>query len=262
MWIFNSFESPVHTQPLDSHVARHGFNWTFTYRSDSTFPSPYGRYNPGEPLISEIDTTDWAVNKTHFAAWIGSNCHNTQWPRQDFVRKLKKFIPLDTFGSCGTKKCPKNPKCGEILRKYKFYLALENSHCTDYITEKFWRAPFKNNMIPVVYGPSKEDYQKVAPPKSFIHVDDFETIEGLATYLKLLDRNNTLFNEYFEWKRKGSVQMDLIGQYYISRKVMCPIAGRIKARRDAGNRTADIIDMQKWWTNSCRERSIRAMLKS
>lgn len=120
-------------------------------------------------------------------------------------------------------------------------------------------------MIPVVYGPPRADYEGVAPPRSFIHLDDFKTISQLADYLKLLDRNDTLYNEYFEWKRIGHVEMDLIGQYYISRNVMCPIAGRIKEREGSRtkNTTEDQIDMKTWWTNSCQDQGrIRTLLNT
>lgn len=252
IWIFNAFESPVHTFTAGGRWAEQGFNWTLTYRTDSTFPSPYGRYIPGTPMVPANDTTNWAENKTKFAAWIGSNCHNTQWPRLSYVRKLQALIPLDTFGSCGTKTCPKSLKCGEILRQYKFFFALENSACKDYITEKFWAAPFRNNLIPVVYGPTREDYEKVAPPKSFIHVQDFKTMAELSHYLKILDENDDLFNEYFEWKKQGSVEMNLIGNYYISKNIMCPIGEKILSMRRERIVEKNTVDMTAWWVKSCR----------
>ena len=37
--------------------------------------------------------------------------------------------------------------------KYKFYLALENSvHCTDYMSEKFWRNSLRQGLVPIVSG--------------------------------------------------------------------------------------------------------------
>ena len=49
-------------------------------------------------------------------------------------------------------------------------------------------------------GARREDYEAVAPPNSFIHVDDFESPKSLAEYLRRLDANDTLYNEYFRWK--------------------------------------------------------------
>ena len=54
-------------------------------------------------------------------------------------------------------------------------------------------------------GARKEDYLRSAPQKSFIHVDDFESPEDLAKYLEELDRNDDLYNEYFQWKGTGEM---------------------------------------------------------
>ena len=43
-------------------------------------------------------------------------------------------------------------------------------------------------------------YSKRTAPKSFIHVDDFSTIQELADYLIYLDKNETAYLEYLDWK--------------------------------------------------------------
>ena len=54
-------------------------------------------------------------------------------------------------------------------------------------------------MIPVVYGHA--NYSALAPTKSHINIEDFQTLQQLADYLIYLDGNETAFAEYFEWKR-------------------------------------------------------------
>lgn len=49
-------------------------------------------------------------------------------------------------------------------------------------------------------GASKEEYTRMLPDHSFIHVDDFKSPKLLADYLIKLDKNDTLYNEYFKWK--------------------------------------------------------------
>ena len=69
-----------------------------------------------------------------------SNCHESN-TRQKYAQELQKYITVDIYGSCGTKKCPrsKRTECYEMLdRDYKFYLAFENANCKDYITEKLF----------------------------------------------------------------------------------------------------------------------------
>ena len=114
---------------------------------------------------------------------------------------------MDIYGSCGSKRCPRaSTDCYEKLNsEYKFYLAFENSNCIDYITEKFYVNGLKYNILPLVMGARKEDYVRSAPYKSFIHVDDFESPEALAKYLHQLDKNDELYNEYFQWKGTGEM---------------------------------------------------------
>lgn len=61
-----------------------------------------------------------------------------------------------------------------LIAKYKFYLSFENSiHCNDYISEKFWRNALGGGAVPVVFGPHIDDVRAIAPPKSFIHAEEF-----------------------------------------------------------------------------------------
>ncbi len=52
-------------------------------------------------------------------------------------------------------------------------------------------------------GAHSADYVRAAPEHSFIHVDWFAGPRELALYLLLLDRQPTLYNEYFAWKGLG-----------------------------------------------------------
>ena len=77
-----------------------------------------------------------------------------------------------------------------------FYLSFENSICNDYITEKFW--PYLNGkLVPIVLGGA--DYNKVAPPHSFINAMNYPNPKDLADHLKYLISNNTAYNEFFQW---------------------------------------------------------------
>lgn len=73
-----------------------------------------------------------------FIAWFVSNCVSRSG-RQDLVKHLQKYIDIDVYGECGTLSCPRKQeeKCKKMIDKqYKFYFALENSLCLDYVTEK------------------------------------------------------------------------------------------------------------------------------
>ena len=52
-------------------------------------------------------------------------------------------------------------------------------------------------------GANIEDYQRVSPFNSYIHVNNFDSPQSLAEYLKFLDTHQHLYNLYFQWKNTG-----------------------------------------------------------
>jgi len=54
-------------------------------------------------------------------------------------------------------------------------------------------------------GARPEEYALVAPYRSYIHVDEFESPKELAAYLNHLDTYDDLYNFYFQWKGTGEV---------------------------------------------------------
>ncbi|CAI2735501.1 unnamed protein product [Schistosoma spindalis] len=158
---------------------------------------------------------------------------------------------VDIYGGCGTMTCPRevDAQCFSLLRKhYKFYLSFENSLCPDYITEKIHRNALINNVIPVVMGASYEEYKRVTPPHSFIHVDQFESPEKLANYLKYLDRNDTAYNEYFAWHEHGTIDA-------WSPLPQCAIC--LLAHTAHKLKTYTFPNVSKWWNDACVGRKIR-----
>ena len=47
-------------------------------------------------------------------------------------------------------------------------------------------------------GAELEEYQRVAPQNSFIHVNQFKGPKELAEYLHILDQDDQQYNEYFK----------------------------------------------------------------
>lgn len=138
LWMMYMLECPLHTQMFKSKDV---FNWTSTYRSDSTIVAPYERWlYHNENVRAKVQPKNYAANKTRTVAWFVSNC-GARNGRLDYAKQLQKYIQVDIYGSCGSKRCPRSQSknCFEMLNKeYKFYLAFENSNCQDYITEKFF----------------------------------------------------------------------------------------------------------------------------
>ena len=128
---------------------------------------------------------------------------------------LQKYVSVDVFGECGPWKCqsesvgnesPDN-ECYQLLNTtYKFYLAWENAMCQDYVTEKFYNI-LQYNVIPVVLNGA--DMSKVAPPHSYINVEDFHSLEELAQYLEKVASDDELFASYFWWRDFYKVKLGM-----------------------------------------------------
>lgn len=204
-WVFIIIESPVHLSG-SSHTQYNGlFNLAATYRYDADFMSHYAY----ESQLTWEDNKNFNENfnyykdKTEFAAIIVSNCGGSSG-RLKYVSEMQKYVSVSIFGACG-RPCPTTfdngtqGDCKEIVSsKYKFFLAFENSLCKDYITEKFFII-LRYNIIPVVLGAGK--YEDYIPKSGFINVLDFKSPKDLAEYLLYLDKNQTAYNSYFNWKR-------------------------------------------------------------
>ncbi|KAK7491430.1 hypothetical protein BaRGS_00017259 [Batillaria attramentaria] len=237
IWALFVLESPYHTPSFAS--SRAVFNWTATYRHDSTIVAPYEKYVPlNASLLTRKPTKNYAAGKTKKVAWFVSNC-GARNKRRQYADELGKHIQVDIYGGCGTLKCPRfqSDKCFGMLNKdYKFYLSFENSNCRDYITEKFFINGLKHDVIPIVMGAAPEDYKRAAPPHSFIHVDEFETPKDLAAYLLKLDQDDSLYNEYFAWKGLW----DNINTFFWCR--VCALAHDTERRGHSW-----FSDVETWW---------------
>eukprot|EP00057_Strongylocentrotus_purpuratus_P020752 XP_011675226.1 PREDICTED: alpha-(1,3)-fucosyltransferase 4-like [Strongylocentrotus purpuratus] len=266
-WVFWTSESPRHTHhrviPLPEYTNT-TYDYIMTYRKGATNKDAYlseggyGHFDRKTPSVQKNDTGNWAADKTRMVAWVSTNCNPStlSYDRTGFVNALSRYVSVDKYGPCGSQPCKDLGTCG--LQKYRFYLALENSECEDYITGKFWYTSLTLGLVPIVFGAPKQDYLKVAPPNSFIFVPDFPSIAKLAAYLVELSENDNLYNRYFEWKKEGSVtgylQFENLKPHILCESVVRRVLKDEEAERDQignGERKPLVNDWDKWWTNSC-----------
>ena len=138
--------------------------------------------------------------------WMSSHCR-TVVNREGYIKELSKYIDITVVGACSKndgKECPRGPNsshkksCREdLFRNHMFIMSFENAICDEYVTEKIYRA-LNYPIVPVVMGGA--NYTKMFPPKSYIDVNDFDSVKDLAVYLKRLSQNLTEYRKYFKWK--------------------------------------------------------------
>lgn len=200
-WAWMSLEAPVFNGNLRKYADV--FNMTVTYRRDADVTLPYGELLPQEAGGHPVE--DIPVNKSFLACWVVSN-YRSQHKRSQVYNQLHATVPVKVYGRWKRKPLTSRALLPTISRCY-FYLAFENTISKDYITEKLWRNAYQGGAVPVVLGPPIEDYKAVAPPKSFIHVDEFASLKDLGDYLQRLALDKKRYAEYFSWKQHWKVKL-------------------------------------------------------
>ena len=243
------------------------FNWTMTYSTRSDIPYIYGKVVALSSAPSDDSARRDLIRRTHagvnhasgksrLVAWFTSHCF-TQSRREKYVAFLRKYIRVDIYGGCYTMKCPMNassflsePPCYDMLdAHYKFYLAFENSVCDDYATEKLYDI-LQRRVVPIVMGGA--NYSALAPPHSYIDALQYSPRE-LAAYLKLLNSNDRLYNEYFWWKPHFSVET----RYPVMEsRALCQLCRKLHTDRNV----SVYEDLTPWSKkNQCRNPSFKGV---
>ena len=251
VWVLYNME-PI-TMVWGSFTGLQGlFNWTCSFPRDSDVLLPYGHVRA---LTSEEITNitspqnvrsflnyDYFGDKNMTAGiTMISDCFDDA-RRYRIIDTLRKYISIDVYGGCG-KPCPGDYlSCNNLLNPYKFYFALENSDCRDYVTEKYWRSLIRKQIPIVAWKLSMDD---LVIPNSYINVYDFDDLDAAGAYIKKVSENRTLYNSYFSWK--GSYKMN-------PKNGFCDLCEKLK---DPGVSSQVYHDMDGWLTSSvCLQASV------
>ncbi|ELU01962.1 hypothetical protein CAPTEDRAFT_143979 [Capitella teleta] len=225
------------------------FNLTATIAWDSDIPvNSHRRYIPDWDKFAALSRVNFTAKKRHDVpvAWFVSTCP-TQSKREVYVKEMQRYIRVDVYGDCGTKKCVSKEVSGfstdtcvwnllDGSGSYKFYLAFENSLCEDYVTEKLWKV-MKPNVVPIVMG--AVDYGAILPTGSYIDVRDFHSPRHLAWYLNYLNRNPEAYNNYL--RHKGSLKL--------SRKFMPRECIFCKRLHELNGQTSIVYGLDAFWSS-------------
>jgi len=125
------------------------------YHLDRSYPAPatYFDMNGFLPDLVAHPRVDF-LDKIKDApiVWVLSNCGAFN-EREKYVEQLMKIIKVDSFGRClrNRNDHTQTRMSGnvELYSKYKFVIAIENSNCEDYVTEKLVHA-VASGSIPIV----------------------------------------------------------------------------------------------------------------
>ncbi|KAI6171175.1 Glyco-tran-10-N domain-containing protein [Aphelenchoides bicaudatus] len=182
-------------------IPKNFVNLTWGYMRDFDFYKPYDAM-----IRQKVEETEWQriqkvlTSKKKGAFIVFSNCKSDS-KREDYIKELKKYFPVDTFGRCGDARC--NEKCmKESLRDYHFYIAFENNVCEDYFSEKYFH--IKDLVLPLVL--KDEIYRGKVPANSYVAIDQYDSVQSLANYLQHLMHNSTAYLEHFWWAREYNLK--------------------------------------------------------
>lgn len=206
-------ESPKNVPFLSFHNSIELFDYTATF----------SRFSRDIPLtLQHLPDISWITDRTYHRTiedqnalqkmdklapilYLQSNC-DTLTERDEYVRELRKYIPVHSFGRClndnSNKTLPgyltDSSEAFKFMARYKFMIAYENAVCEDYITEKLWR-PIRLGVVPIYFGATNiRDW--LPNPKSAILIEDFESPQKLADYIKKVNKDDKLYNQYLEHK--------------------------------------------------------------
>jgi hypothetical protein len=205
-------ESEPHSIGGDSWI---NADFRMYYHLDMAFPEPITYFNIKTFLVDLLahQVVDFNKKNSIPIVWFISNC-NAYNGRQVYINSLMKQIEIDSFGNCLknrniqlTERMVENV---ELYSKYKFVIAIENSNCEDYVTEKLVHA-VASGALPIVAGrDGKPDYLRFMPKDSYINIYDFSSPEQLVKHLNRIAKNQTEYENYFWYKKRHNYSRDYL----------------------------------------------------
>jgi hypothetical protein len=152
--------------------------------------------------LAEMLAPPASKDPDHLICAFISNTHSLSG-RERLVERLEKILPIHHYGKWhhntpGPRLEGPDAKL-DILKKYHFCLAIENSIQPRYVTEK-WFHCFATGSVPVYFG--APDIADFAPsPTSYLNIRSFPKLEDLAQTLRTAAQDLSTYQRFFDWKQ-------------------------------------------------------------
>ena len=186
--------------------------------------------------------------------------------RSGVMLSLSNHIEMHNYGRCfHNKELPAAEKAWNTipysLSHYSLALAMENTLCVDYVTEKFMRYLLLG-VIPVVSTwRGLPDYSRRAPNNhSFVDISSFESAEDCAKFLKRVMSDHVLFESLVTYPSSHTSHTDTSEYFrrtWLSTNEdpdgLCPLASRMA---DPAQR-AKMVKKSPDFPTTCAPRNIQ-----
>ncbi|PNW69860.1 hypothetical protein CHLRE_18g749697v5 [Chlamydomonas reinhardtii] len=198
-----SMESSEYYPALDNKDFMKAFDVESSYRTCSQVPVFYFDYNEKQVHALFKAPVSFEQKKTALV-YVNSNC-GAKSGRSDIMRRVialkDQEVPTHSWGNCDRNmEVTGSFDKMELIRGYKFCVAMENSITKDYITEKLWQA-LEAGCVPVYLGPHNvADF--LPDPDAIIDYNRLGSPEALNKELHRLATDRDAYEAKLAWKSR------------------------------------------------------------
>lgn len=204
LWVAWSMESSANYPRLADPRFMARFDLTMTYRTDADVSCGYAGHREwlGQPNRDGFRLST-ASGDHPVAMFISSRCDRSQ--RRAYARALARHIAIDSYGTFMRNRdldrdLGRESKL-EVMARYPFTIAFENSIAPDYVTEKLFD-PLLAGSVPLYLG--APNVSRFAPGEHcFIDVRDFAGPEALARHLRGLLAEPARYQALHAWRGRA-----------------------------------------------------------
>ena len=132
------------------------------------------------------------------------------------------------------------------------FVLFDSSICKDYVTEKFTNA-LSNFVVPIVLNGGN---MTIFPPHSAINIEDFPSLEDLASYLQYLDKNDSAYNAFMQWRYDLSM-INSHDAFSPARSSWCQLCEHL---HDPGYRSSPYKNAKQWFMEGGKCRGSRNLV--